>query len=368
VQERGNFRCQHRGYFEGKVSEEHGYRCKCRNPRCSFECKCAWAARESAIDAYFLTEKLPILMPTAKPYRGNLTMPKGASREAHRDAQAKFSRAVKAIEKKIGRVIRFRAVAHDTGKHERHYDYHAYAEGVRPKTMRRIFLTAARKAGFLRATCRPMTSPQQIKGTAAYNFKRDVVKWDGERRQYVKQVSEYVLLPAAHGSRVVWGSHRFYLDSTKDALWQELRRRWFSAGQRPTKQDNKSTTISDQIRRYLPTRQDEAVSVYFLEWHIAWPEEMWSAYDRYEVLKTLLDQLPGVRSAPDRKYWLESDGDTPLAEKIFGGGPITYHEKWHPLPLDVDVVCRPLAPKPQDEPGDEPDPDFLRELEALEVE
>jgi hypothetical protein len=362
AQTEGQFHCCHAGLFND-LSEKKGYRVHCRNPRCSFQCWEAWARKEAAIDTHFLSG----LPDTYTVFRGNMMMPDGADHEAHEHAKPLFSRAIRQAAQELGAVVKFKAVAHVTSPHHRHYDYLAYTDGLDLVTMQAVIKAAAAKAGFVRSTCRPC---DRVGATARYTVKTKNMPARG---------TQYRFLPIQDGSRLVWASQRFYGEKTKQQLWAELREKWFSQ-QRPQEQppaeqqDDWKARVRYQLLHVLPEREDEAVNVYTLKWLIKLPPLADGVKTIGEALaalrpiipkkqsdtkpvrhffdKAFLRKLearrpweppklpsdgPGVCSRNGR-YWLNNGLNRPHAAKLFREQPVPYHEQHFPYRDLEDIM------------------------------
>jgi hypothetical protein len=323
VQDYGRMYCQHAGLF-ALISEEHGFTCRCRNPRCSFECKRAWSEKESALDE-FLLSKLP---PGYRVYRGSLKLPKDANADDHEEAKARFSRHINQT-RKAGAVLEFKAYAHDTDPYNRHWDYLLYSD-LSAGAVFEAVQTGAGKAGFT-ASCVPVGNDlDERQRWAAYNTKLN--------QQPGRTPGEYIFLPADDGSRLIWNSKGWYHGYKKEALWVELRQQW---AQSPKKISNISTTPKEAVRRQLykvlPERAEEACSIFKIAWLVRWPNGVPS---RLRLLTELLAEMVNVKEEGGRYYLLDFRR-MPHAKKVFGDGPICYHAEHWPLPPDVDDICKP---------------------------
>ncbi len=118
AQIRPNHMCPQRGEFKRR-SRRLGYKCRCRNPRCSWECLRAWCRQESIILSYCCDKMCP---PTRLRLRGNLTLRDGATPQDHKIARTKFRRAIDS------HYLKIRCYSHITSHDDCHYDFVGHSE------------------------------------------------------------------------------------------------------------------------------------------------------------------------------------------------------------------------------------------------
>ena len=233
-------------------------------------------------------------------------MPKDATPSDHDAAKPIFSRFIKAIEKKLNRTIRFRAIPHDTDILNRHYDFVAYADHVGHKKMKKIIDKAAKKAGFSRSTCRPISTKAQIDGAVNYVHKTD----------YARSNGTYQYLPKQDGKRLVWGSKDFFrggAKTTKAAIWKELKAEWAKA--RSNKHSNKqidkpSSDLILEIASYMPDNEQDAVKPDFIDWLVG------TDLGGSLLEEVIFPQIPGIKTNGKGGYYvLRNYGNHPKPER-----------------------------------------------------
>jgi hypothetical protein len=339
------------------VSKNLPYKIKDRNPRSSFEGWRGWGQKESAIVDYFLST-LTSLTPKSRfrvvespsgdnilvkdehastsqqssvvVARGNLKLPANASPTIHKAAKAKFSRYIKHGEKKLGRVIRFRAVAHHSDPTNRHYDFVVYTINVSFSRLRHIVRSAAEVSGF-KATCRRIRTPGERKSSVRYIHKCELQPVTGER---------YVFLPAKDGSRLVWGSKDFFQGRKKTDIWEECKKLWFGPITNSKQIDNKPPdelheleSLQRTITAMLPTNPVAADIVRWGAAKLSWLLGWWL----YNV-ETQLVKVPNIRMTKKGCYWRETTWDIPKPSSLV---LVPYHRIYNSLPDEKleDMLC-----------------------------
>ncbi len=325
VQVRPERFCQSAWLFQN-VSEEKGYKVKCRDPRCSLPCRNAWAEKESAI----IEHVLHMLPRRFNIFRGNLVLWHGADHADHASVKARFARLMASAVEKLGGVFEFVGIAdhtrHPDGTFDRHWDLSAFSD-LKRSQIRQIKRDVARKL------CNEFGRPVKValarlKAAEIHARSRYLVKAEklGETR--------YIYLPARDGSRLVWSSGGFFGPKSKEQVWQELIALWnaqrnalpkqkvevgtgiwiFDVLQcewwevkavvelrpetaRPITYSNISTTtLPTKLNSILPRKGTAAVSLAWMAWM--------TGAEVGDLLEAL-PGVPGVQQAANGGYWLE---------------------------------------------------------------
>lgn len=203
--------CQNDGMMK-RLARQCGYKRKCRDPRCSLACLKAWHEQEKALLLYLWQEKLPEGM---RSYRGNLTMPPGATLDDHRKVRGAFLRTLKRHAERAGIEIRLRAYSDYIGPSDLHYDVVAYAsETIGVERLANMVRDAWLAAGGKRSTFRPLDEGQRA-AWSVYTTKA----------RGIKDKRRYRFVPAKGSLPYTFGTNGFYTMS-RAALWRELCKIW----------------------------------------------------------------------------------------------------------------------------------------------
>jgi hypothetical protein len=350
--------CQDAGLFN-LISEQQGYRCKCRNPRCSYECRRAWAERE----AWMLRWRFKQLPQHYQQFRGCLKLAKDANADDHQRVLAYFNKQLAAARKKYGCTIELVRYAHDTDPYNRHYDFVGYTD--RPDIIRQIIHDAGPNKICNITTCILFPREQTQRWT---NYTVKANQWPGKH-------GKYIFLPAVDGSRLQAASKGFWgcTKAVREAAWTAAGKEAAEKALETPPPDPKES-VREQVKNTMPERAEEAATIGKLCWGIRWPN---GVHSRAALLKELFDELPVKRlNAPgyvgeagwlSAQYYLLDPRQRTHAEKMWGRGPIHYHAKHWPLPPDPDEVIDHLigTAEPWDRDQELCDEDFLRELDAI---
>lgn len=186
-----HFVCQCRGRF-WEVSERKGYQVKCCDPRCSKACLKNFCHREQRVLSHFLEAMLP---DGHAAFRGNLTLVKNATPDAHRKVRASFLRALQ----RRCPSLRIRCNLDITDARNAHYDFTAY--GPAHLSADRIKASVAEAwavAGGKRSTCRPLHDGDQRQAWATYTTKSR------------KRDDRWRFVPARNRLPITWGTDAFF--------------------------------------------------------------------------------------------------------------------------------------------------------------
>jgi hypothetical protein len=319
VQLRGHFRCR-RANLQVAVSNQRGYYCPCRDPRCSFACHRAHGYKQAAILAEFLLG----LPSTYTIFKGCMKFASGISKNEMGVVQSRYTRVLRDSAKKQMMVLKFRGFAHDTGPFLRHFDYLAFADASFSAASE-VFKNAAQVAGLVYASTKEIVDRGAIKGVARYVFKVD-------ERPEADPV--FVFLPARDKTRLVWGSQKFFSPTTADAIWRKLRGQWYSPSETLTK---KTTTNEALIQPYIPLEPEEAMSAEAIQWLLPWPATI-------EDVRATLITMKAVQEREGR-FWLDqraAASSLPRAERTFVsrvlGNRIPYHADFFPMPPSIEEI------------------------------
>jgi hypothetical protein len=215
AQDKPHHICQNRGEFK-KRSTLLGYKCRCRDPRCSLECLKAWADQESWILELFWDD---ILTRSYRRYRGNLTMPKDAALNLHRTARAAFGQAISRYRSAHRCIIMYRCYSDITSHNDCHYDLIMYSD-LEPGRLRRVVSDSWRLAGGLRSTVRPLHTTDDSSEEKAWS------KYIVKSRKVDRKRWRFV--PVRGGLPFTWGTDGFWgKGNTRQSLWKEWIRRTF---------------------------------------------------------------------------------------------------------------------------------------------
>jgi hypothetical protein len=123
VQISPRFLCRNASRFQ-QISEVKGFRCKCRDPRCSIQCHANAAQKDAAIVARHLHD----LPAEYTAYRGNLTLDPGATPADHRRVKKAFLRSLNRWKTRKSYTVEIMARTHATDSTNAHYDILAFTD------------------------------------------------------------------------------------------------------------------------------------------------------------------------------------------------------------------------------------------------
>lgn len=190
-----------------------GFLPKCRDPRCSQDCRDNWASKNAACIARHLHD----LPPELRTYRGNLTLPPDATVDDHRRVRKEFLRILSRWKAKRGAILEIHATAHPTNPTNLHYDIIVYSDGP-AKPLREAISDAWDRAGGLRYSLVSMNDAE-TDATAKYQSKA-APRVDREKR--------YLLAPRSEcGIEATWHTAGFWRDTSLEATWRTLVDEWF---------------------------------------------------------------------------------------------------------------------------------------------
>jgi hypothetical protein len=210
--------CRYAKYFE-RLSEQHGYTCKCRLVRCSLACLKNWAQKRQWILGWFL-DNLP---DGHKTYRGNLHMYPGTTVEQHRLARKVFNREMSKFARVNDYKIRYQCVCDIecntdaagepvNDPRSMHYDVVVWTDGqINEESLKTAMRRAWRKAGGLRMTLKSLRHLER-QAWASYVVKGRY--WDEKHWRYV---------PARNGLDWTWGSRDFWNGQTEQSVFEDWR-------------------------------------------------------------------------------------------------------------------------------------------------
>lgn len=186
---------------------------KCRDPRCSQDCRDNWASKNAACIAHHLRN----LPPELRTYRGNLTLPPDATVDDHRRVRKEFLRILSRWKAKRGVILEIHATAHPTNPSNLHYDVIVYSDGP-AKPLREAISDAWDRAGGLRYSLVSL-SDDETDATAKYQSKA-TPRVDREKR--------YLLAPRSEcGIEATWHTAGFWQETSLEATWRTLVESWF---------------------------------------------------------------------------------------------------------------------------------------------
>ena len=157
-----------------------------------------------------------------KVYRGNLTMPPGATPAEHMAVREEFLRILRRWTKKTGHTLEILGILDfpdqpaDPDDPDAHWDFVAYSDAPR-SALRVVVSSAWRRAGGLRQSCVTMGA-DEVKAHCRYAAK-DVVR-SRRKRHY---------LPA-RGVKRVWYTRGFWQGHKPEDLWHQIIAEWRAAG------------------------------------------------------------------------------------------------------------------------------------------
>ena len=189
---------------------------KCRDPRCSQDCRNNWACKIAACIARHLRD-LKSLPRNLRTYRGNLTLPVDSTVDDHRRVRKEFLRILSRWKAKRGVCLEMHATAHPTNPTNLHYDLVAYSDAP-AKPLREALSDAWKRAGGLRYSIVDLADGE-VDATARYQTKA-TPRVDREPR--------YLLAPRSScGIEAAWHTAGFWGETSLDAIWKTLVDEWF---------------------------------------------------------------------------------------------------------------------------------------------
>lgn len=326
--------CQARPFFSCNkhdvlkaVSKKEGYCAICRDPRCSFECAVAHARKWSSIIVEYLKQQGSKYIH----FKGCLKLKTDANQEDHCEAVLALSKAVSKLEKELDGTVRYIGKAHITNPTNKHYDYLAYAsKSVANRAMAR-FKEVARESGFVHATAKMVSNPQQLKNWSDYMFKR---------YSKPRKTRKFLYLHAKDGSDTLIGSRRFFIDKSAKQVWEELTEKYRLQGTTPMNSSSPSSPLEkvialnmanlplkDKIEAILPWKEEDAMTPASLQWLVR-SEEL-----HFE--KTLLE-IEGIIRIGSCIY-RPGDEEGTWLEKWFDN-IVPYHAQHFPHLVSHDVA------------------------------
>lgn len=190
---------------------------KCRDPRCSQDCRNNWSSKLSACIARHL-RNLKSLPWNLRVYRGNLTLPVGATADDHRRVRKEFLRILSRWKSKRGICLEIHAVAHPTNPTNLHYDLVAYSDC--PATpLREALSDAWKRAGGLRYSFVDLADGE-VDATARYQTKA-TPRVDREPRYLLAARKDC-------GIEASWATAGFWGETTMELIWKALIEEWFA--------------------------------------------------------------------------------------------------------------------------------------------
>lgn len=262
AQQNPRYTCRAASHFRS-ISQQKGYVCKCRNPRCSLDCQKNWSRKLGTVLARHLSDQ------EAKGYQvltGNLMMPPKASACMHKEAREKFLLSIRRWAKRHGYVVQVHGTIHVTSPDACHWDVVVWTDA--PKTPLHDFWSKSwARAGGHRLS---LVVPGDVVATAHYTAKP--VQRQRDQAHY---------LPTS-GLECTWATAGFWAETSADEVWAKVIREWLAqakAEPAPTSKieltdtpDNRKTPEvyvpgedmkADRLRFVdrLPRSIDEAVSL-----------------------------------------------------------------------------------------------------------
>lgn len=189
---------------------------KCRDPRCSQDCRNNWSSKLSACIARHL-RNLKSLPWNLRTYRGNLTLPVDSTADDHRRVRKEFLRILNRWKSKRGVSLEIHAVAHPTNPKNLHYDLVAYSDAP-AKPLREALSDAWKRAGGLRHSFVDLADGDEG-ATARYQTKATRV--DREPRYLLAARKDC-------GIEASWHTAGFWGETTMELIWKSLIEEWFA--------------------------------------------------------------------------------------------------------------------------------------------
>lgn len=270
AQQNPRYTCKRAGHFH-RLSQSKGYKCKCRDPRCSLECNKAWSRKVSSC----LSRHLLSLQDQGwRVFRGNLMMPKGSTPDDHGKAKASFLLSIKRWAKRHDHTVELHGVLHVTGPQEAHWDivvwtdapYHPLHEHVGQAWPGRWSLIAA----------------HNLEATANYTAK-PVAR--------VREQAHYLPAPSAVcGLNCHFATRGFWCGKGMEGIWREVVAEWLGTTPALTSKTDITDTppapesipepyipgadrVADRARfaAHLPTTPEESIGLadYAQRWGVS---------------------------------------------------------------------------------------------------
>lgn len=229
-----------------------GYLFKCRNPRCSLECRDNWASKHSACLARHLGTLCEVSELESKSltlYRGHLRMPPGAPAD-HVRTREMFLQTLRRWRKSHGYTLEINAVLDITSPTEAHWDVVAYSDAPK-KPLRAIVSDAWSRAGGLRQSLVELDD-DELAAQAKYQAKNlrpespVGIKVD-RRRRYLPAIQ------SDSGLNHHWSTGGFWAGRTVDSIWKELIAEWFGTDDQGDEEDAITRALSNSKYTTLPS-------------------------------------------------------------------------------------------------------------------
>lgn len=222
-----------------RVCQSQGIPRNCRNPRCSLNCRFAYALKESET----LIRWLKALPNTASIYFGVLKVLTDITEDEHRRIRSRFLRLL------ASEGIKFYSIGEIGDDSRIHYHYVLYRlQGSVHKTLVKKLWTAACEN---RPTKISHDPPVSIEACAKYLFKATKDVCTGER---------FLRLFRKGSISLTWGSRGFYARGAKVAMWKQAREEWYESRQRASNLPHLTrldTFIANRIQTSVQFNFDE---------------------------------------------------------------------------------------------------------------
>ncbi len=197
---------------------------RCRNPRCSRECRNKWAYKH----ANCVARHLQSLSNDFTIYRGCLKLAIDASPEEHKKVKRRFLRLINSMRKRHGYFVGIHAIAHPTDKLNCHYDFACYSDAPR-SVLRQAIYDSWKYAGGKSSTCVPMVGDEIIK-TLFYQCK--FVSSNNKDNITTKSKQSFLLKRRKEsGIDSTFSTAGFWLNTTEKQIWKSLISEWFPTPQ-----------------------------------------------------------------------------------------------------------------------------------------
>ena len=187
-----------------------GRKGKCRNPRCSLECRTHFARKQAAA----LSRQLKALPQNYHIYFGVLKILHDCTKADHQKARREFLKQLCTLAKKRQATIKFRAMSEIGSERRIHYHYALYADIPIGQTELRNMWSAACSG---RRTIVEHGPPRNGIEPAAKYMCKDL--------RAVRERSQCVILLAHKSPDVTWGSRGFFPKGI-EVLWEECVKEW----------------------------------------------------------------------------------------------------------------------------------------------
>jgi len=310
------------------ISEQQGFECCCRDPRCSFRCQQNHGKKESVILQLFAERHFRDRLW----FKGCLKLKLNATQQDHNKSFDYFSDLLRAECKKEKIKLKFRGRYHATALTDKHLDYIAWSDCKDLKKIQSIWYRCAKRSGFINYACKPINTMMQLRGWSDYIFRRYAEANMSNRFHYLLNND---------GTAIIRGSQGFFEGTSHKDLWEECKSK-VSSNVVPS---NKATStrmklssvyeildselpIDEKLTLLLPHSASEAIRPQVILWLTNWNNE---------ILVKLIFENPSIRWNKTCIF-LESDEtiQDDWKERLFGRYGVPYHSKWFPHPFDYD--------------------------------